>query len=108
MSHNNQLYFRMSLTENEHYIVEDMFQRKCNELGLKLQYYRKLKNGHVPGIREIKVTGLDLYRFDNYLLEEDFIRCSKEDMAAQELGYDDEESRLRFQRYSENSANIVS
>jgi hypothetical protein len=53
----DELYFCLTLTENEHYIVEDLIQKQCDKEGLKLQYYRKLKDGHVPTYREVKITG---------------------------------------------------
>lgn len=97
MSANNQLYFRLSLTENEHYIVNDMFYRKCNELGLNLMYYRKLKNGHIPSIREVKVVGEKLYRFQKYLEDEKFALCSKQDVEVQDkYGFD---SKTRWDSY---------
>lgn len=64
-----ELYSCIHLTENEHYIVEDDFQKKCDELGLALVYYRKLKEGHVPMYREFKVKGerLSLNQFKKFL-----------------------------------------
>lgn len=53
----NEQYFCLHLTENEHYIVEDMLRAFCNSNGLSVVYYRKLKNGHVPMYRECKITG---------------------------------------------------
>jgi len=97
MSANNQLYFRLSLTENEHYIVNDMLSQKCSELGVDLLYYRKLKNGHIPTIREVKVVGEKLYRVQKYLDDEKFILCSKEDVEVQDkYGC---ESKERFDRF---------
>ena len=84
MSANNQLYFRLSLTENEHEIVNGMFVEQCQILGVSLLYYRKLKNGHIPCIREVKVVGENLYRFQKYLQDEKIILCSKEDIEAQD------------------------
>jgi hypothetical protein len=52
-----ELYFCLHLTENEHYIASWDFQKKCEELGLTFIYYRKLKEGHVPMYREVKVKG---------------------------------------------------
>lgn len=49
--------FCLKLTENEHYIVEDMIQAECDRLGLKLEFYRELEDGHVPMYREVKITG---------------------------------------------------
>ena len=53
----NELYFTLNLTENEHYIVEDMIREFCKQNGLTVLYYRKLKEGHVPMRRECKVKG---------------------------------------------------
>lgn len=97
MSSNNQLYFRLSLTENEHYIVNDMLAEKCRALGVDLVYYRKLKNGHIAGIREVKVVGEKLYRVEQYLHDEDLMPCSKEDIEVQDKhGFD---SKVRFDRF---------
>lgn len=52
-------YFCLKLTENEHYIVEDEirdFLKKHTD-DCRIIYYRKLKDGHVPMIREIKIEG---------------------------------------------------
>jgi hypothetical protein len=61
----------MHLTENEHYIAEWDFQEKCEVLGLTIVYYRKLKEGHVPMYREIKVKGerLAINQFKKFLKE---------------------------------------
>ncbi len=79
-----EFYFRLSLTENEHYIVNDMFEQKCHELDLTLLYYRKLKKGHVPGIREIKVAGGRTEEFIRYLKEDNFLLVSQEDREVQD------------------------
>lgn len=50
-------YFRLSLTENEHYFVEDILRQECQKSGLEVKYYRKIKTGHIPLIREVKVIG---------------------------------------------------
>lgn len=52
-----EMYFCLKLTENEHYIVEDMIKTECERLGLKLLYYRQLKEGHWPMYREVKIVG---------------------------------------------------
>lgn len=48
-------YFTTSLTENEHYIVEDMIRQECLKQGIEVAYYRKFKTGHVPMQRECKI-----------------------------------------------------
>lgn len=54
---NKEIYFCLCLTENEHDIIKDSIQLYCEENGLELKYYRKLKDGHVPMYREVKVCG---------------------------------------------------
>jgi len=49
------IYFCMDLTENEHSVVERMLREFCVGNGLELVYYRKIKKGHIPCVREIKV-----------------------------------------------------
>jgi hypothetical protein len=66
----NELYFCLKLTENEHYIVEDMLQAKCQELNCKLLYYRKLKDGHVPMYREVKIIGNNINKIKVFLSQE--------------------------------------
>jgi phosphoribosylformylglycinamidine (FGAM) synthase PurS component len=53
----NDYYFCLYLTESEHGIVEDMISKMCFKNNLKLEYYRELKDFHVPCYREIKITG---------------------------------------------------
>ncbi len=48
-------FFTTFLTENEHYIVEDMIRSKCKELNIPVLYYRKFKTGHVAMYRECKL-----------------------------------------------------
>jgi len=55
MSLNDETYFCIDLTEDEHSIVEDMLRVFCSENCMELVYYRKVKTGHIPGIREVKV-----------------------------------------------------
>jgi hypothetical protein len=74
-----------------------MLAEKCRALGVDLVYYRKLKNGHIAGIREVKVVGEKLYRFQKYLEDEKLIVCSKEDIEVQDKhGF---ESKARFDRF---------
>jgi hypothetical protein len=53
----NEIYFTTNLTENEHYIVEDIIRQFCKAKGWQVLYYRKFKNGHVSGYRECKIVG---------------------------------------------------
>jgi len=53
----DELYFCLHLTENEHDIVEHNIKEESEKLGLELKYYRRLKDGHVPMYREVKVVG---------------------------------------------------
>jgi hypothetical protein len=55
MSFSDETYFCMDLTEGEHFVVEDMLRTFCNENGMELVYYREIKTGHIPCIREVKV-----------------------------------------------------
>lgn len=74
----NELFFTQYLTENEHYIVEDVIRQTANELNCEVKYYRKLKQGHVPGYRECKIIGQSVNL--NELIEKlklDFIDCSQ-------------------------------
>ena len=66
MNANEELYFCLELTESEHYIVEDNI-RKTWPL-LEMVYYRQLKEGHVPMIREIKLRGqkAEIQRFKRW------------------------------------------
>lgn len=49
------IYFCLDLTENEHAFVQEKLQEVCTNNEMELIYYRKLKTGHIPCIREIKV-----------------------------------------------------
>lgn len=53
----NELFFTPFATENEHYFIQEIIENSCKELGLKMLYYRKFKNNHHPGYREVKVSG---------------------------------------------------
>lgn len=50
MVENNEVYLCLHLTENEHYVVEGILRNKFNVV-----YYRKLKDGHIPMYREVKI-----------------------------------------------------
>lgn len=69
-----ELYFCMHLTENEHYFMEDDLHRQCQILGLEMKYYRKLKEGHVPMYREIKIVGPkeSVNRLKKYIRDEKY------------------------------------
>lgn len=62
-------YFRLSLTENEQDCIESYLKQFCNEHDLELKYYRKIKTGHVPMIREIKVVGNNAKRVNQFIKE---------------------------------------
>lgn len=66
-----EIYCILQLTENEHYVVEDMLRKKCLELNIHVAYYRNMKNGHIPLLREFKVIGDKLWRFWNWMKEDD-------------------------------------
>jgi hypothetical protein len=63
----DELYFRLRLTEEEHYIVEDEILSFCKDNDINLKYYRKIKTGHIPMIREVKVQGDNLGLFKAFL-----------------------------------------
>ena len=69
---NKILYGCFDLTTEEHFIVEDLLRKKCDEIGAKLIYYRQLKDGHVPCIREFKAEGEKwmLYEIMNFINSE--------------------------------------
>lgn len=50
-------YFVIKLTESEHDLVLSCIDDYCKENELQLKYYRKLKTGHVPMLREVKIIG---------------------------------------------------
>lgn len=64
-----EIYFCLYLTENEHFIIENELKNVCNKLNLKLQYYRKLKDGHVPTYREVKIIGDNINKIKKYIKE---------------------------------------
>lgn len=52
-----EFYFCLYLTENEHDAVHGYIQEFCDSnKKSRLMYYRKLKDGHVPMYREVKVA----------------------------------------------------
>ena len=55
----NDFYFCLYLTESEHSFVQQEISEYCTENNLNLMYYRKLKDGHIPMYREVKVTSND-------------------------------------------------
>ena len=66
----DEYYFCLYLTENEHFIVNDLIQDFCDKNDLELKYYRKFKLGHIPMYREAKVIGKNLYKFKKFLDDE--------------------------------------
>jgi hypothetical protein len=69
---NKELYFCLHLTESEHGVIEDRFEKFCVDNKLNLIYYRKLKEGHIPMYREIKIAGdqININKFKAYCREE--------------------------------------
>ena len=49
-------YFTLHLTENEHFIVEDLIRKECASRSIEVVYYRKFKTGHIPCYRECKIA----------------------------------------------------
>lgn len=64
----NEIYFCLKLSENEHRIIEQELKDLCGKNDLSLVYYRKLKDGHIPMYRELKISG-KINRIRNYLEE---------------------------------------
>ena len=71
-------YFVLKLTENEHDAVEYVIKEFCEKNFMQMKYYRKLKTGHRPMIREVKVMGnrrriaeFKKFLVDNYI--QDFV-----------------------------------
>lgn len=63
----NELYFCTELTESEHDIVYNMLTEKCINNDIKLHYYRKLKDGHVPLFRECKISGKPIGQLQKFI-----------------------------------------
>jgi len=78
MNDENTHYFRLYLTENEHYIVEGYLKDFCQKNNLEFIYYRTLKNGHVPCVREIKVKG-ERWKIEKFLWDYDINTIPKEE-----------------------------
>ena len=49
-------YFCLELTEEEHCVVENEILKICLRYNGELKYYRKLKEGHFPCYREVKIV----------------------------------------------------
>lgn len=71
-------YFVLKLTENEHDAVSYVINEFCEKNFMTMKYYRKLKTGHRPMIREVKVMGnrrriaqFKQFLVDNYI--QDFV-----------------------------------
>lgn len=68
-----EFYFRLHLTENEHWCVEGDIQEWMSKFsGITLMYYRTMKNGHIPMLREAKVIGTrgKVAEFKRWLIED--------------------------------------
>jgi hypothetical protein len=76
-----EMYFRTYLTEDEHDAVEHMIENFCLKNDLRLQYYRKVKTGHIPMIREVKVIseGGSLGKLKKYLKDENIEPLTKDE-----------------------------
>lgn len=73
-------YFQLTLTENEHYIVEDMLREFCaTQPGMSVKYYRKLKLGHAPTYREVKIIGGSRPAFDKFIKDNDILILPREE-----------------------------
>jgi hypothetical protein len=75
----DQFYSQIRATEEEHIVIEDAINEFCMQNpDVKLLYYRKLKKGHVPMYRELKVQGC-VYKFLNFLYDTDIALLRRED-----------------------------
>lgn len=54
---NDEIYFCLHLTENEHGVIWGELEQLCKDKNLELLYYRELKEGHIPMYREVKLKG---------------------------------------------------
>lgn len=71
----DELYFCLRLTEFEHLLAEGSIRHWADICGgVEVRYYRKLKDGHVPMYREVKLTGQreQLNRFEAWMRSEKF------------------------------------
>ena len=50
-------YARMYATSDEHAIIEEELRKICGEENISLVYYRAVKGGHIPCVREFKILG---------------------------------------------------
>ena len=56
-----ELYFCLYLASNEHWIVAEQVEEYCKKNDVTVHYAgRELKEGHWPGFREYKLSGVDL------------------------------------------------
>lgn len=71
----DELFFTLFLTENEHWIVEDIIKTQAPKFNCQVRYYRKLKQVHVPCYRECKIVGekSDIFKLSKVLEEEHYI-----------------------------------
>jgi hypothetical protein len=66
-----QLYFCLSLSSNEHWIVAEQIEEFCSKNDITVHYAgRKLKEGHFAGYREYKLSGKDLGPTKGWLKKE--------------------------------------
>ena len=64
----DELYFCLYFTESEHDFIMEELEDLCKNHNLELLYYRKLKDGHLPMYREVKIKG-DIGYVKGYISE---------------------------------------
>lgn len=80
----NELYFLTFLTESEHGFVESDIKEYCANNNLEFVYYRKIKGGHIPMWREVKVRG-NVGKFKKWAKEQLFLNLfSQKDVEEKE------------------------
>ena len=52
-----EMYFRVRATENEHSFHEDDIRKYAEKHDIQVIYYRKIRTGHIPTFREVKLSG---------------------------------------------------
>jgi hypothetical protein len=52
-----ELFFTVRATYNEHSFIHLDLKEECDKRGLELKYYREFKTGHIPLYRECKIIG---------------------------------------------------
>jgi hypothetical protein len=62
----NEYYFQVEGSSSDLAAIRWEIESFCEQNGLEVVYYRKLKHGHVPTYRECKVIG-NVYLFKEWL-----------------------------------------